>query len=506
MQKLNIPNLRKACRSSFPAFIRFIAGDDLDDQGFPWLDDFHYDLAKWVENPEMNWKGIILPRGFLKTTVVTQYYAIWRAIRFPDIRVLIVSSSQNNAAQKLELIRATFERNPKFRLLFDYLLPSKRNTRWSNQCVQINRKSSFPEGTFEAAGTGTQVTGRHYDLIIEDDTGAPDISEYGTDQILPPTVETIEKAINWHKQSSPLLINPVTSERIIVGTRWTFYDLMYHVQEHEPDFEFFDRSAVEDGKPTYQRFPLSALEKIRTSMSDYLYYSLYLNKPLPADTMAFHPEQIVWIDQHAETGFGAITVDSAGWKSRAGDEAAVIVCWHSNGFIDVLDSFIFRATPDIIVEKIFGYALDYSITRVLVESDANQYMYAKFIRDESIRRHQLIGIEEVKSGGRSKEQRILGLQPLLQNHQVRFFKTDGNKKLVGQLLQFPFGSHDDGPDALAYHVKVYRGILVPQEKPKYDENYKFNIPEEDILKQIRHWGKSESFGMRAPEGVYFGRN
>ena len=502
---LNIDKLREACKSSFPAFIRYLAGDDVDDSGNFWLDKFHYDLAEWMQKPRRYEKAVILARGFLKTTVVTQYYAIWRAVRNPNIRIMIVSSSALNAFQKLELIRSTFDRNPKFRLLFGYLVPEKKTTRWSNQCIQINRTQSFPEGTFEGAGTGTQVTGRHFDLIIEDDTGAPDISEYGADQVLPPTIETIEKAINWHKQSIPLLISPATSERIVVGTRWTYYDLMYHIKEHEKSFEFFDLSAIVDEKPTYARFPLDVLEKIKGSMSDYLYFSLYLNEPLPADTMAFHPDQIVYIDKPVEDGTVVITVDSAGWKGK-GDSSAIVAASHSRGYIDVLDSFIDRVQPDKVVGKIFEFSKRYNSRRVIVETDANQYMYAKHIRDECIRQKKLIGVEEIQTGGKSKELRIMGMQPLFQNRQIRFINTIGNKKLISQIVQYPYGSGRDGPDALAYHVKVYKGIVSPQSEKKFDREYKFEVRGEDVCAEIHRWKDSTSFGMRSPVGVYFGRN
>ena len=93
--------------------------------------------------------------------------------------------------------------------------------------------------------------------------------------------------------------------------------------------------------------------------------------------------------------------------------------------------------------------------------------------------------------------RIMGLQPLLQNGQVRFVKTPGNKKLIDQMLRYipdMDQGHDDGPDALANHVPIYRGIRRPVIKPTYDE-YKFEVKADDIIEQLDKLRRLGRFGQ-----------
>ena len=48
--------------------------------------------------------------------------------------------------------------------------------------------------------------------------------------------------------------------------------------------------------------------------------------------------------------------------------------------------------------------------------------------------------------GLSKEARVTRLSPLVENGTLRFSRKV--QRLIEQLIQFPKGDHDDGPDAL----------------------------------------------------------
>jgi len=493
--------LRPLIQASFKTYLSWLDGRDLDAAGRYWCqlgddyEQFHGQLAEFLQTSGKR-KMVVLPRGFLKTTIATQRYAEWRAIRNPNIRILIVSNSATNAAQKLDFIRKTFEQNDRFRSVFGDLKPTDRRAKWSSAAVELKRDDGWGEATFESVGTGTMIEGRHYDLIIEDDTAAPELSDYTNEQSLAPTLESIVKAINWHKKSRPLLISPDLSEMMIVGTRWTYYDLISYIYENCKDFDVFDKPAIIDGKPLYDRCSLSALEEIKAEVGTYLFQALYLNDPFSAATMAFHPEQILYIKERPDEGFGAITVDSAGYEGK-GDDTAIVVGWHTPGYIDVLDSVIDRMTPENAVTHIFKLCEYHNISRVLVEKDANQFMYEKFIRDEVVRHQQSIGVEPITTGKRSKSMRIMGLQPLLQNGQVRFIKTPGNKKLIDQMLRYipdMDQGHDDGPDALANHVPIYRGIRRPVIQPKYDE-YKYEVKADDIFEHLDKLRRLGRFGQ-----------
>ena len=116
---------------------------------------------------------VVLPRDWFKSSIGSIAYPIWRAINDTNIRMLVVQNSHANACKKLNAIKQVFEKCKLLRALYPEVLPDSSCT-WTKECMTLNRTAAHPEGTFEAAGTGTAVTGRHYDLIIEDDTVSPE--------------------------------------------------------------------------------------------------------------------------------------------------------------------------------------------------------------------------------------------------------------------------------------------------------------------------------------------
>src|SRR6185295_17248610 len=117
-------------------------------------------------------------------TLCSIYYPIWRAIRDPGIRILIVQNTTTNAEKKLAAIRGQFDKNPLLRLLFVDLLPNASST-WTTKALCLQRPMDHPENTFESAGTKTGLTSRHYNLIIEDDTVSPDLDDFTATNVIP---------------------------------------------------------------------------------------------------------------------------------------------------------------------------------------------------------------------------------------------------------------------------------------------------------------------------------
>ena len=123
------------------------------------------------------------------------------------VRVLITQNTFDNAASKVYKIRSIFEKNELFRALYPELIPNfnSKSIRWSNERAEINRPETFEEATFEAAGIGTKITTRHYDLIIEDDTVTAETSDLSEEEIAP-NMEDVAKAKGWHKMATNLCI------------------------------------------------------------------------------------------------------------------------------------------------------------------------------------------------------------------------------------------------------------------------------------------------------------
>src|SRR5512146_1736075 len=265
-------------------------------------------------------RKIILPRSWFKSSIGSLGYPIWRGIDNPNVRLLIAQNTFTNAKKKVAAIKTTWERNALLRALFPELLPDS-NCRWSDECVQLKRTLTDPEGTYEPAGTGTAVTSRHYDEIVEDDTVAPDYDSM-TGELQQPTALEIEKAIGFHKMCYPLMVHPTESVRTVIGTRWANKDLLGWLAEHSPDYLTLSRSALEDshgnpatpemgGRPIWSRFNSQVLSELERNVGPVMFQMLYLNSPSSSINAVFKRETIRYYETLPRNLLYCTTIDPA---------------------------------------------------------------------------------------------------------------------------------------------------------------------------------------------------
>jgi phage terminase large subunit-like protein len=456
--------IKKLSVKSLYFFAKFVLGYD-------WLDvKVHLPLCKILENYEVNTKvRVTLPRSWLKSTVCSISYPIWRSIRDSNVRCLLVQNSANNARAKLRSIRGHFEGNQLFRALFPEILPT-RNCRWSGDALEITRTKQFPEATFEAAGLSTRVVGRHYNLINQDDTVAPDKDEFTEDNVLP-TKEDIGNAIGWHNAAIPLLVDGRFDQIIVVGTRWFEIDLLSWIGEHQPWYVSYELAVrMSEGKAdpageAYwpERFPESYLLQLEESLGIYLFSCLYMNLPRQSNDMVFTKDMMTFF---AEEPMGElvnyVTVDPAGnpktsqaKKKRKNDYNVIMVVAKSmkTGKKYVRTYRRFRGSPGDLLQNLFEIVNTYKPRVVGIEGVAYQDSLDYFVKEEMTKRNVFFNVVMLKHGGKSKDFRILALQPIIKAGALQF--KGWMKELLTELEVFPLGKTDDLADALAMQLQLW---------------------------------------------------
>ena len=452
--------------------------------GFDWLDpDIHGPICRLLEAYETNTRvKVCIPRGWLKTTLCSIAYPVWRAVRNCNVRVLLVQNTYNNAVSKLSAINDVFKQNDLFKLLFADILPDK-SCKWKSDSMTVRRTKAMPEGTFDAAGTRTKVVSRHYDLIIEDDTVAPDLDDMSSGTLIP-NREDIEQAIGWHRLASPLLVNPTKDQILVVGTRWFEEDLLSWITDNEGKrYKMYDRACREDekgnpdptGRITYpDRFPPETLDELLETMGPYLFNCLYLNSPKSSEDMAFKPQ---WVQRYDKEPTGLIvtsTIDPAGdpedAKGSDPDYNVIVTTGKciTTGRVYVLDVFRERCSPSELIHALFSHVRQYKPVKVLVESVAYQGTLKHWVREWMRKQNLYFTLEGFTKGRKSKNAHILGLQPLFAN-KVIFIRPWMNE-LVNELLAFPLGKHDDIIDALAMHLELWALTKTVVREDKYEED------------------------------------
>ncbi|KKM90312.1 hypothetical protein LCGC14_1239900 [marine sediment metagenome] len=438
--------------------------------GYDWLvPHIHGPLCRLLMDKTKNRKKITLPRGWLKSTVVTISYPIWCAINDPNIRVLLLQNTSTNACKKLASIRSHFEDNDLFRALFPELLPDN-NCIWKKDAIQVKRSKSHPEATFEAAGTRNKVVSRHYDLIIEDDTVAPDLDDLTADNVIP-SKNDIETAIGTHRLVYPLLTD-FKKEVIVVGTRWFELDLLSWMTENEPYYASIERACREsidaetgesrsdpEGKITYpERFDSDVLEQLAIAMGPYLFSCLFMNKPVRSCDMMFKQDWIQYYSTAPQNLMIYTTVDPAGDPSETKtnpDFNVVMTCGKHiyTGHIYVLEYFRERCNPGDLIHAIFKHVRKYKPIKVAIEAIQYQKALQYFVRERMRKENLYFSVEGLHYSKRSKEARITGLQPVFGAKLISI--REHHHQLESELLSFPLGRNDDIIDALSMQTGLW---------------------------------------------------
>ena len=411
---------------------------------------FHTPLCRFMQYSKKD-KLVILPRTFLKTTIVG-LYCLWRASKDTSKRILITSNTDTNAAKTVRTVRSIVEQNEMYRLFFPECIPHFSKVRWSDSCACLARPVDHPEGTFESAGVGSNIIRRHFNIIVEDDTVAPKKDELTGSEAMP-SKDDIEKAIGFHRLTIPLLIEE-NDERIITCTRWASYDMANHVMEEEKFDKYEVKCRDKEGKPSYKRFSEERLKQIREGMGIYMFSMLYENTPLAKEFMAFNPDFIRYYDEHElpEEGDTLVTLDPAdpptGKKNQ--DYSAIVSVKHTKKGLYIRRYRRKRLSDKQMIAETFKVADLDGARKIRIEVNKYAHLEAAF-REQMKIDGKYYSIDAVKAKKINKEARIKNrLSPLFENGVI--YMKRGMRELETELNTFPYGKHDDIIDALAWQV------------------------------------------------------
>ena len=461
-----IQRLRERGKASLFFLARVILGfNDMDPA-------VHMPITRTVQDYEGNTRVIIvIPRTWFKSSVVTISYSIWRAINDPNVRGLIAQNTYDNACKKLKAIAQVFEKNQLFRALYPEILPDS-SCRWTSECLEVKRTAAHPEGTLEAAGVGTMVTARHYDFIIEDDTVAAKKDDM-TGIMQQPTQMDIEKAIGWHSLAHPLLLHPVKSQIIIVGTRWAERDIIGYVKDNFKEYKVITRAIAErsNGEPATieeggmltwpGRFDETAYRELESSLGPYMFACLYLNKPTAAINQVFKREWIRYYENKPKECFACTSVDLASADtSETSDPDYNVVTTTAiepkSGRIYILEYTRRHMSPSEVIDVIFSHYAKWHPMKVIVEAIGYQRTLVHWLKRRQLKTDTMFYVEEIKSLKGSKADRILGLQPYYAGGLIaqRKYMNELEHELLSWSPNLKSG-HDDILDTLSLQRKFW---------------------------------------------------
>ena len=202
----------------------------LDSPIFPhhrsWIDVLEGREPSWL-HPAMTYEPsspkrllINVPPEHAKSTVITVNYCVYRIAMDPNVKITIVSKTQERAKEYLYSIkqRLSHERWAKLQAVYGSAGGWKEDAdTWKADRIYLSRNSTEKDPTVQALGIGGQITGARSNLIILDD------------------VVTTSNAHEWEKQLLWLQRDVVTrlgdnGKLLIVGTRIASNDLYCEIR------------------------------------------------------------------------------------------------------------------------------------------------------------------------------------------------------------------------------------------------------------------------------------
>lgn len=452
-QSVSVEEVREACKKS----LHFLSTQML---GFGDWDKVHDDLEKELAKPSRK-KLILIPRGHLKTSIVTKAYAIQLLLRDPNIRILIANQVWDKAREMLYEIKQMLEGKSDLPKLFGPFV----SDRWREDDIVVRQRTkALAAPTIGTSGVEAELTSSHYDVIFLDDLQGEKNFQ---------TPEQREKVKRYYRSMMDLL--EPGGLLIVIGTRWHLDDVYAYIMENEA--EYFDitvRKVVENGRIIFpkkfnKKFDAVHKRWIATSepTMDFINYlkkrpseefsSQYMNEPIDSENQIFKREYFRYYDRRPDRLFVSMTIDPAISEKQAADFFSINVSGMDENYkIYVLDTVKGHWKISEAIDNIFTTYQKWHPSVVGLETVAFQKALKSWLEEKMRERGVYFPITELKRNtNESKEFRIKALEPFYRDGLI--FHANWMKSLEVELEQFPRGKHDDEIDALASQLD----LLVP---------------------------------------------
>jgi predicted phage terminase large subunit-like protein len=185
----------------------------------------------------------LAPRGSGKSRIGDIGYITWQALKNPNIRILLVSDTDQHAERFLKTVASGLEYSPAVRRNFGAV----KGPRWtSHEIVLAGRTKILSEATVTAIGaySGAATSG-HYDIIVADDL--VNFTNSRTEGLR-------EMLIEWFKLTLYPTLVP-GGEVHALGTRYHHLEL-YQVMTDELGFDVQVQRAIETDPETGEEVSL----------------------------------------------------------------------------------------------------------------------------------------------------------------------------------------------------------------------------------------------------------
>lgn len=483
---------RERGREDYWYFLTRILKNDILEESLhkPWAKS----LERWPKLKKLR----LAARGHLKSTLHGIGYSVWEITRNQNIRILLNSHRQEDAAAYGAAIRKTID-SEDYRWVYPEVSKAMQGNKevcWRDDAFEVARSMVFKERTVETASVGTIPVGRHYNLIVYVDIV--------TDKnCTSPAMR--KKTTDFVKACRPLL-DPGGRE-LFEGTRYNYSDEYGRIMREEADSFDFEVQAAwigkwEERRAIYpKRFTFApehvgdpehsgegrwSLPKLKEELGTYVFSCQYGNEPMDDEAALFKRDALEPIAALPEKrNYVRLRVtDLSGEGDTKSETAIVDVAVDDLANIYIENIIVGQFSPSEIVRELHrAQSLPESVRPQMVGGE--RAMLEKVVKHYS-------DIETAKTGvlipwrwlpgnqaQKSKPDRVRGLEPWVTGGKFYILETCRNKHvLIDQLTRFPHAGDMDVADACAQIPH----IMWPADSSKRAES-----EEEKRERETREW-------------------
>lgn len=468
---------KERLKKSFLLFCKVVGSDIIFWAKFVKV---HHEVAELLEGDKKR-LNIILPRGFGKTTLISQYFTLFHLFLMGGKCVVIVSKTQSHSINCLQAIKDILDYNMIFRGLFGYH-GSQVAKVWRQDMITLDNGM-----VIVAKGMGQPIRGLNFngvrpDLMLLDDP---------EDENNTKTPEAMENNINWVLKAAEPALDVRYGRFIVVGTPihqscivetlgnyTSWHTVRYPYLEIMDGIEY---SIWEEMLSTVRLKEM--LEEARNNGKLSVFYAERMCQIIGSENQLFKPEYIQYytgeleiqgrehfMKIYSENGLTYLQpkivpvnvfmgVDPASSTKSTADYSCVFpIAYDYNGNKYCLPYFRSRVSPMQLTERIIEYYNRYKPNKTKIESVGYQEMLRDYLRTKI----SIPGIEVKEVPRNSKSARLESLEPDFASRKVYVIR-DVHADFINELLTFPKGKNDDTLDGFYY---ASRGVYRPTHSTK----------------------------------------
>lgn len=380
-----------------------------------------------------------LPRDHGKSTQICGR-VLWELGRNPSLRIKIICANDPIAAERSRFLRDAIENSDALHEIFPSL---NATTPWSADAFTIVRPGDVIGPSVAAFGVGAGSTGTRADLLICDD--AVDVRSIHS------KVER-DRVADYFTNNLMNLLEP-DGRCWVLFTPWHLDDLNARLKRNEL-YALFHRAIGSDLQPVWlSKWPSIRLAARKNEIGSASFARGYRLVPVSEEETPIRPAWVRFWTEPAEYEEVILSVDPAvSGDARADRSALVVIGRIEPSELHVLAAAARRVPAPELVSLIDAFDRAWNPSVILFESNA-AFQGMK----DLLARHTQFGAK-LKSVTQTKNKaaRIAAFSVAVENGSFRLKGNakgdavdDSQRELFEEMINFPFGEHDDLADAAA---------------------------------------------------------